>query len=82
MDNVAVFLPRPCRDHRAPILFQPPKKNTRIQSSNTGPSQRFIIIASLVIAIMAIMSLNSWLSFPEEFRQTRQDFIDTSSKKE
>jgi hypothetical protein len=50
-------------------------KGTRIPSTRVGPSQRFIIIASLVIAIMAIMSLNSWLTFPESYHQSREDFL-------
>lgn len=52
-------------------------KGESIPTSNVGPSQRFIIIASLAVAIMAIMSLNSWLTFPETYRQGREDFLNS-----
>jgi hypothetical protein len=47
----------------------------------SGPSQRFIIIMSLVIGIGIIMSINSWVSFPEEYRQSRDDFISSVTQR-
>ncbi|MDX2776441.1 DUF4234 domain-containing protein [Streptomyces caniscabiei] len=40
-----------------------------------GPSQRFIIVMSFIVGIAIIMSINSWISFPDEYRQGRDDFL-------
>lgn len=49
--------------------------DTETVQSVSGPSQRFVIVMSFVVGIAAIMAINSWVSFPEEYRQSRDDFL-------
>lgn len=50
---------------------------TEVTPSVSGPSQRFVLIISFIVGIAAIMSINSWVSFPEEYRQSRDDFLNS-----
>lgn len=45
-----------------------------------GPSQRFVIVLSFVVGIAAIMSINSWVSFPENYQQGRDEFLQSAQR--
>lgn len=49
--------------------------DTKKVQVTSGPTRRFTIVMSFVVGIAAILAINSWVSFPEDYRQSRDDFI-------